>query len=109
MRWHEVPKGKSEADTEGEVTEIPRDCAEVSPKPNQPQSKYGFISRPYVNIKLRNYSNGFHLHHYLTYIMHYILEDNLTFFMKLVSCLQIFSLLIFRSATSGIILEITNI
>lgn len=37
--------------------------------------------------------------------MHHFLEDNLTFFMKLVSCLQIFSLFIFRSATSGIILE----
>lgn len=41
--------------------------------------------------------------------MHYFLEDDLTFFMKLVSCLQIFSLLIFRSATSGIILEIIKI
>lgn len=38
MRWHEVPKGKSAADTEVEVTEMPRDGAEVSPKPSQPQS-----------------------------------------------------------------------
>ena len=40
--------------------------------------------------------------------MHSFSEDNLTFFMKLVSCLQIFSLFIFRSATSGIILETIN-
>lgn len=45
----------------------------------------------------------------LTDSMHYFLGDSLTFFMKLVSCLQIFSLLIFRSATSGIILEVINI
>lgn len=45
----------------------------------------------------------------ITYVMNYFLEDNPTFFMKLVSCLQIFSLLIFRSATSGIILETINI
>lgn len=40
--------------------------------------------------------------------MHSFSEDNLTFFMKLVSCLQIFSLFIFRSATSGIILQAIN-